>query len=143
MPPEYVHFFPHCLHWRLNPVRHPSGLRISPVMASSPWHEHRGTILDKTPSVAQWRNKCNWRSECFKCNARRIFRRGFSYSYMPCPSYVDYRYSKHPIGYSKTEGVKKKRRIRSWWPSANRPTLFLAKRLEPEEYQSRSFSEQS
>src|SRR6266566_4982853 len=63
MPPEYVHFFPHCLHWRLNPVRHPSGLRISPVMASSPWQEHRGTLPDKTPSVAQWRHKCNWRSE--------------------------------------------------------------------------------
>src|SRR6266571_7772430 len=47
MPPEYVHFFPHCLHWRLNPVRHPSGLRISPVMESSPRHEQRGTILDK------------------------------------------------------------------------------------------------
>src|SRR6266702_4456912 len=60
MPPEYVHFFPHYLHWRLNPVRHPSGLRISPVMASSPWHEQRGTVLDKTLSFAQWRNKCNW-----------------------------------------------------------------------------------
>src|SRR6266702_4750926 len=68
MPPEYVHFFPHCLHWRLNPVRHPSGLRISPVMESSPWHEHRGTILDKTLSVAQWRNKCNRRTEWFKAN---------------------------------------------------------------------------
>src|SRR6266571_8009046 len=53
MPPEYVHFFPHCLHWRLNPVRHPSGLRISPVMASSPWHEHRGTILDMTLSFSR------------------------------------------------------------------------------------------
>src|SRR6266571_2503445 len=133
MPPEYVHFFPHCLHWRLNPVRHPSGLRISPVMASSPWHEHRGAILDKTLSVAQWRNKCNWRSEGFKRNSRRIFGAASVILICLAPSYIDYRYSKSPAGYSKTESVKKKRRIRSWWPSANRPTLFLAKRLEPEE----------
>src|SRR5438309_9525066 len=53
------------------------------------------------------------------------------------------RYSKHPSGYSKTESVKKKRRIRSWWPSANRRTLFLATRLELVEYQSRSFSVRS
>src|SRR2546426_8836148 len=59
------------------------------------------------------------------------------------PSYLQYRYSKHPVGYSKTESVKKKRRIRSWWPSANRPTLFLATRLEPEEEQSRSSSVRS
>src|SRR2546429_9823437 len=60
----------------------------------------------------------------------------FSYSYMLCPlthiekvfetSRKDFQESS---GYSKTESVMKKRRIRSWWPSANRPTPFLAKKL--------------
>src|SRR5438034_3207875 len=38
---------PHALHSRLNPVRHPSELRISPVITNSPRQEQRGTILDR------------------------------------------------------------------------------------------------
>src|SRR5437870_13769888 len=98
MPPEWVHFFPHCLHWRLNPVRHPSGLRISPVMASSPWHEHRGTILDMTLSFSRLAginaldssghphfSRIEYVVRSLHLGRKQNSRRDFSYSYMPCP----------------------------------------------------------
>src|SRR5205807_7577176 len=122
MPPEYVHFFPHCLHWRLNPVRQPSGLRISPVMASSPWHEQRGTVLDKTLSMARWRNKCNWWSDALLSEFEENFPARLQLFLYALPRHTQtIGISNRPAGSSKTESVKRKRRIRSWWPSANRP----------------------